>query len=276
MKKIWSLILVLVLCLSLCACGSSKSNNSLSGKYYLSKTTISGYTENVSDGNYSCISVETNGENLAVTMRVSFGNPSTYGVVSGYLQQEVSDNSENIRYKFYVRTMVGELLEDTDYFYIDYQNKENIVLVEGKDIELTFSKDQNKETADLNDTFAENIEGIWYQDLSNVMPSLGCYYGLRLTFEGTNFAAKTIKYHEDEVADKTNRISIKNAPERGSMKDAPEHGFYSRKGTYSVMDGYVVLNCDNGETLVLPYCYENNGFWFSFTAHNGEEILFFK
>lgn len=136
MKKSIALFMALVMCLSLCACGDSAKTNTLGGDYDLESIVYEGLylSPEEMDASWSYISVTTSGKNVLASMYLTLGD--SYVDIVGHLSENDKRDDE-IKYKFWVDTQVGDLVDDAEWLYLYYYPDSDHIKIYGQD-ELYF------------------------------------------------------------------------------------------------------------------------------------------
>lgn len=136
MKRLIALLMTLAVCVSLCACGDSAKTNTLGGDYDLESIVYEGLylSPEEMDASWSYVSVTTSGKNVLASMYLTLGD--SYVDIVGHLSENDKRDDE-IKYKFWVDTQVGDLVDDAEWLYLYYYPDSDHIKICGQD-ELYF------------------------------------------------------------------------------------------------------------------------------------------
>ena len=145
MRKNWlALLLAFAIALMLCACGRSESPKTatINGQYDLESVVYEGFymSADSTSSSPSYVSVTPAGKNLLASVYLVIEDDN--GLLSGHLSEETKKD-ECIKYKFWIDSVVGDLMENADWIYINYYpDTDSIEINASGDVSFEFVKNK--------------------------------------------------------------------------------------------------------------------------------------
>lgn len=133
-KRILVMLFICFCLMGITACSQNKTK-SLDGRYDVAKLIVNGFTTDMENSYFDATKY---GDNIMASMKQSVGDEIEY--VMGHLSVE-SKNNDVIKYKFWVDSMQGTILDKIECFYVYYYPETDIVeIIASGDISFKFYK----------------------------------------------------------------------------------------------------------------------------------------
>lgn len=166
-KRIASCVLFIIvaamLMVGLVGCGKT---NAMDGFYKISTRKYKAGSEPLTTEDPSYVSIKTDDTGTHCALKVALATESAKNVIYSYLtgNLEVSREMEKkIEYKFWVTSNVGCLLNDSEYLYLEYSEKDKSFTIELDEYEFCFVKDKSTTEQSQLDALKKEIIGTWIE-----------------------------------------------------------------------------------------------------------------
>ncbi len=135
-------LLQLLLCVSAILCISC-GKKTISGKYKISKLVYQGLSLTL-DGGFekSTLEFDKQNDNIYCTFWFWLGEDinTQADLIMGYIQ-DVGSTDEYTKYKYWITSSTGNVIQNADYLYMYYYPKDDTIRIDGESqLELYFSK----------------------------------------------------------------------------------------------------------------------------------------